>query len=75
MLNGQALSEQERRWVGAACLGMSTSVLNTSDARQQSRRGVRVREAVIADLEEATSTSASLIPHCASLGMSTLWQK
>ncbi|KAF4519903.1 hypothetical protein B566_EDAN008279 [Ephemera danica] len=70
-LNGTVLNEQEKRWVGAACLGLSASLVATNretgaqklqqgGSRSETRRGVKVREAVIADLEESTTSAIDI---------------
>lgn len=75
-LNGTVLNEQEKRWVGAACLGLSASLLATNrdtgsqkvqqqpqqqgGSKSETRRGVKVREAVIADLEESTTAAIDI---------------
>ncbi|XP_059491192.1 serine/threonine-protein kinase 11-interacting protein isoform X2 [Neocloeon triangulifer] len=79
LLDGKVLSEQERRWIGAACIDINLSppatALDSGEASSSSlsqsvsRKPAKVREVVIADIDEApvspnntsfTSTNASI---------------
>ncbi|XP_065348714.1 serine/threonine-protein kinase 11-interacting protein isoform X1 [Cloeon dipterum] len=60
-LDGEILSENERRWIGAACIDVCISAPSTSSAPQDSssltqslnRKPAKVREVTILDIDEA----------------------
>lgn len=67
-LDGSNLSEQERRWIGAACIDTIFSSPSTSQvmaestsalSQSMSRKSAKVREVVISDINEVPTPSTS----------------